>query len=581
MRARPHPSLHRTAAQGLSGNRVAGCAAGELERSVTEDTSVMAKQDLPTALLEAVEAELKPRGFTREINKKAGRRALTSVSVAFVRADKQRTERFHLRVSSERSGYSVSPSVGVRFEEVEKIFHRTSGYDRPNQKESTTVGLDLWRVFGREHYQVIVSSEADLKAAAARVVAIFEEKAEPYFAQFRTLAAVDAAVNDKPGEDCVHREMEWLRGSTGLIVAGLVGRANYDQLVPLYLETVRKKSPHLLPRFESLLTDLKKPGSAVKRHAALGRELHCPPARYLNELDQRLDDIAGKRAGGQEQFEREGNAARARALEEYEQNASQNPLLSALFGQLGFVDALRAPVTGGYEELHGRNEELGVLLEFAVLQHLGYGPIKDLVERLNDGVTRALDYFLGDWWKGNEEDAKALDKSRPDRGLIWWDGLSKGLLLCGLTGRWDDAVKICSWFDERVLAEYPLGQVADDYTALFLCIASDLRAQPIPGVQKILARVKAGRDKRPRLLCAAWEAAVARDQKAFDKAFKATVDFYLKNEADGGPIGSWVALDQSLVWLIAERNGLKLPKLDDELDAAVVRRQSIGLTGGA
>jgi hypothetical protein len=552
----------------------------------------MTEQDLPRVLLEAVEAELRPRGFTLALNKKKPSgpqyhkyRASSSVSAAFVRAtDKQRTERFHLMLNSEMlkgPGYRVSPSVGVRFEEVEKIFHRTSGYDRPNQKDSVTVGIDLWRVFGREQYQVTLSDQADLEAAVARIVAIFHEKAEPYFAQFNTLAGVDSAVNDQPGDDCVHRDMAWLRCSTGVIVARLVGRPTYDQLVPLYQEAVRKRSPQLLSKFESLLNDLGNPGNAVKRHAVLGRELPCSPADYLKELEYRLADIARKRAGGPEQFEREGNAARARALEEYQQMAGQNPFFGAVFGQLGFADALKAPATGLYQEHTGRNEEIGALLDFAVLQHLGYGPINDLVGRLNHGVTSALDYFCGDWWKRTEEDAKALDKSRPDRRLVWAEALMKGLLLCGLTGRWDDAARICSWFDESIPAVYPGGEMGDDYGALFLCIASDLRAQPIPGVQEILAQVKACRYKRPRVLCAAWEAAVARDQKAFDKAFKATVDYFLKHDADVNTIQSWVALEQSLVWLIAERNGLKFPKLREELDAAVVRRQTIGLARDA
>jgi hypothetical protein len=547
----------------------------------------MTEQDLPRVLLEAVEAELQPRGYKLALNKKMPSgpqyhkyHRSRSISAAFVRAtDKQRTERYHLMLNFE-TGYRVSPSVGVRFEEVEKIFHRTSGFDRASQKESPTVGIDLWRVFGREQYQVTLSDESGLAAAAARIVAIFHEKAEPYFAQFSTLAAVDSAVNDHPGDDCVHRDMAWLRCSTGVIVARLVGRPNYDQLVPLYQEAVRKGSPHLLPKFESLLNDLGNLSNAVKRHNVLGRELPGPPADYVKELEQRLADIAEKRAGGAQQFEREASAARARALEEFEQfeqKARQNPLFGHLLGQLGFADALKTSVTGLYQEHTGRNEEIGALLDFAVLQHLGYGPIKDLAERLNHGVNCAVDYFVGDWWKANEEDAKALDKSRHDRRLVWPEALTKGLLLCGLTGRWDDAARICSWFDDSILAVYPGGELGDDYGALYLCIASDLRAQPIPGVQEILAQVKACRYKRPRVLCAAWEAAVARDQKAFDKAFKDAVAYFLKYDANVNTIQSWVALDQSLVWLIAERNGLKFPKLRDELDAAVVRRQTIGL----
>lgn len=153
-------------------------------------------------------------------------------------------------------GFRISPSVGVRFEEVEKIFHRTSGYERAQQKESTTVGIDVWRVFGRDQYQVTLKDEADLATATSRIVAIFREKAEAYFAQFNTLAAVDSAINDQPSADCVHRDSTSLRCSTGLIVAKLVGRKDYDQLASTYLDIVRNKASHELPKFESLLNDL-------------------------------------------------------------------------------------------------------------------------------------------------------------------------------------------------------------------------------------------------------------------------------------------------------------------------------------
>jgi hypothetical protein len=126
--------------------------------------------------------------------------------------------------------------------------------------------------------------------------------------------------------------------------------------------------------------------------------------------------------------------------------------------------------------------------------------------------------------------------------------------------------------------EYQAGQLEDEYMALFLCIASNLSPQPMPGAQSILAKVKACRTRRPRLLCAAWEAAVAGDQNAFDKAFADTVDYFLKNDEDNVPNPNrWLAIDQSLVWLIAERNGLRFPKLPEKLDAAVLRRQTIGL----
>lgn len=215
---------------------------------------------------------------------------------------------------------------------------------------------------------------------------------------------------------------------------------------------------------------------------------------------------------------------------------------------------------------------------YAALEHLGYGPIENLSHRLNQGVDRAIEYFFGDWWRADESDARALDKTRPDRALRWFDVLPNALLLGGLTGRWDDVAKICSWFDESIELEYRGGMNEDAYMLLFLCIASSLSPAPMPGAENILSAVKASRSKRPRLLRAVWEAALAKDQKAFDKALKDSVSHFLKVDAEDVPNPIfWVALHPSFIWLLAERNGLTFPELPEQIDAAIVRRQTIGL----
>ncbi len=189
-----------------------------------------------------------------------------------------------------------------------------------------------------------------------------------------------------------------------------------------------------------------------------------------------------------------------------------------------------------------------------------------------------MEYCYGDWWSHEESDARSLDKSRSDRSLRWFEVLPNALLLGGLTGRWDDIAKICSWFDTTIQTEYQAGLIEDQYMQLFLCIASSLSSKPMPGIEDVLAKVKACRTRRPKLLCAAWQAAIAKDQKAFDKALKEAVAHFLKVDAQNVPnVNFWVALHPSITWLIAERNGLQFPELPEELDAAVVRRQTIGL----
>lgn len=225
-----------------------------------------------------------------------------------------------------------------------------------------------------------------------------------------------------------------------------------------------------------------------------------------------------------------------------------------------------------------REAHIDYTVNCAVLAHLGYGPIEDLAGRLNRGVDDSVEYFFGDWWRGDEYDARALDKSRPDRTLRWFDVLPNALLLGGLTDRWDDVAKICSWFDASIQMEYRGGMNEDCDMLLYLCIASSLSSAPTAGTEDMLAHVRAGRARRPKLLCAAWEAALARDQKAFNKALKDSVSQFLKSDAKDVPNPNfWVAVRQSFVWLLAERNGLTYPELPEQIDAAIIRRQTIGL----
>ena len=241
-------------------------------------------------------------------------------------------------------------------------------------------------------------------------------------------------------------------------------------------------------------------------------------------------------------------------------------------------DYVRETSPGQPHQQFTREGRIAETVIYAVLEHLGYGPIDMLSARLDQGVDRAVEYFLGDWWTGDEDDARSLDKSRPDRQLRWFDVLPHALLLGGLTNRWDDVARICSWFDASVEMQYQGGLLEDEYMQMFLCIALTLRPEPATRIDEILAKVKACRTKRPRLLADLWQATVAKDQKAFDKALKASVTHFLKVDAQNVPnVNYWVALHPSFVWLVAERNGLVFPELPEQVDAAVVRRQTIGL----
>lgn len=243
---------------------------------------------------------------------------------------------------------------------------------------------------------------------------------------------------------------------------------------------------------------------------------------------------------------------------------------------------------------HARAAAIQSTLFYPTLKHLGFEPIAaDLVRRETHlGVDLAARYFDDTWWRpdqmrqlgvtadelaaANEFNSHGLDKSRPDRELQWFEAFTSALFLGGLAGRWDDLAKIGSWFDATIEPEYQAGQIEDEYMLLFVCIAGNLAPRPMPGVAELLAKVKKCRTKRPRLLTAAWEAAAAADQAAFDRAFPETVKHFLSKPPDGMPY-HWLAIDQSSIWLIAESRGLRMPPLPEKLAAAVVTRESAGM----
>lgn len=215
-------------------------------------------------------------------------------------------------------------------------------------------------------------------------------------------------------------------------------------------------------------------------------------------------------------------------------------------------------------------------LMFVAFEHLGYGPIEGLQQHMKDGADQAVEFFTTDWWRANNDDQILMDKhgSAPD----WFDPFCHGVLLTALAQRWDDVARICGWLDANVQPEFTAGNLEEAVFQLFICIGASLRAEPMPGVEDLLAKVKECPRKRPLLLCAAWEAALAKDQAAFNKAFKESVTNFLstsKSVNSTNPI-HWVAVFQSIIWLIAEKNGLSFPPLSPKLSAAVVTRKSVG-----
>lgn len=186
-----------------------------------------------------------------------------------VRFDKRRC-RFLINVDGLGFGYQIvfverpkllkaHASLGVRFDAVERIFHRTSGIPEANWNDSTTIGQDMRTLHGQfdDSYEFEISDDTTAQRAALRLIQDFEGEGQDFFSKYSTLPSVDAALNDNPMQKTTLRVLSWYRCSTGIIVAKLVGNSRYSKLVEIYSETLRRESNGFyLPRFEELVADL-------------------------------------------------------------------------------------------------------------------------------------------------------------------------------------------------------------------------------------------------------------------------------------------------------------------------------------
>lgn len=206
-------------------------------------------KELQRQLIDEISPELQGNGFsyipTREI---------------FISIQEDTSYRFHVRCLNQKGRLLIEPGVGVRFESVEVIFHRTSGFEPEYQKWTPTIGAELWRLEGNpKAFQYYLAKSEDVSIVARQLIRIFQTKALTYFTAYSSLKAIDHALNDYPLEKTPHRIMEWLRASTGLIVAKFVDRDNYNELKEVYRAKVaRLDRGFYLPQFNALVEDLEK-----------------------------------------------------------------------------------------------------------------------------------------------------------------------------------------------------------------------------------------------------------------------------------------------------------------------------------
>jgi hypothetical protein len=203
---------------------------------------------LKAQLFESLRSRLDGEGFSYRKQKDA-----------FIRRRADVTDFFQLVCLTSSGGWRIQPNIAVRVERVEEIFHRTSGFEARYQKDTPTIGGSVGAITRTHNSDVEFRLEAnsDVLAVADELAALIRSIGLPYFERFHSIDAIDRELNDRPTQRTPHRAAPWLRCSTGLIVAKLVNRPNYQALAEIYAALLSQSDGGFyLPRFQALQKDL-------------------------------------------------------------------------------------------------------------------------------------------------------------------------------------------------------------------------------------------------------------------------------------------------------------------------------------
>ena len=154
--------------------------------------------------------------------------------------------------------YKVELQMAIRIDEMEKIFHRTSGYEKKYQSSSVGLVAALWSFVGdHEQFMYDLSRVDQVPRIASQIESAFDTVAAPWFDKYSTVAAIDSLLNKEPDKFSIYFLFPWLQYAHGLIAARLNQRPNYDELAAIYSKAMKRISKGFYSDgYEALVRDL-------------------------------------------------------------------------------------------------------------------------------------------------------------------------------------------------------------------------------------------------------------------------------------------------------------------------------------
>lgn len=155
-----------------------------------------------------------------------------------------------------KEGWEINPTISLRINLVEDIYHTVSGYEKKYQKGTPTLGASVENYINDgQEYRMQIDAEKQINAVVSELIELFKKVALPFFQIYSSIEALDKALNENPSDSTLTGVI--FKGFKGIILAKLTKRPDFPYLENVYRRHFKQLADGFyLNDFEKLILEL-------------------------------------------------------------------------------------------------------------------------------------------------------------------------------------------------------------------------------------------------------------------------------------------------------------------------------------
>ncbi|WP_194973046.1 hypothetical protein [Aquiflexum lacus] len=174
----------------------------------------------------------------------------------FVKKSKDGWFKYSLLFLIRDEGWEINPTISLRINLVEEIYHTVSGFEKKYQKGTPTLGTSVENYINDgQEYRFRLVNENQINKVVSGLTDLFKKVALPFYQRYSSIEALDKVLNENPSDSSLTGAI--FKGAKGLILAKLTKRSDYPDLVKVYTSHYEQLADGFyLKDFEKLILKL-------------------------------------------------------------------------------------------------------------------------------------------------------------------------------------------------------------------------------------------------------------------------------------------------------------------------------------